>query len=412
MQDATAVLNQISGALDALAVQSIAAIPQDQSFMEIWGWNMPAINRHEFADYLRSPISMIQNIDGRNIEDEDFQVLSLIPPRIAYFQANALPQLPGGNAFHVYLTARSMIDSLTQLLSKYTNLPIDWTEVESNKLLPASQTRRLKQIGKSIDRLTNASVDLDSKITLINDAHATAEALPADLDSLADARKEYDAAMKIMEQNRGKAVAAKEAAEARLAEIDTLKTQAEQLVKNTEAAQAAATMQGLGAAFGNKANSLSYSTWGLGALLALTLGVGACISSSRIDFIHKLMLQPNVSMQLLYINFMLTIASIAGPIWFAWILTKQIGQRFRLSEDYAYKASVAKAYEGYRVEAVRIDPDLEKRLFRSVLDRIDEAPLRHVEAENHGSPWHELISRKIRADNKSPETPKPSGEAE
>lgn len=74
------------------------------------------------------------------------------------------------------------------------------------------------------------------------------------------------------------------------------------------------------------------------------------------------------------------------------LAAKQIGQRFRLAEDYAFKASVAKAYEGYRKEAARIDPQFEARLFGSALTRLDEAPLRLVEIGSHGSPWHELAT--------------------
>jgi hypothetical protein len=51
----------------------------------------------------------------------------------------------------------------------------------------------------------------------------------------------------------------------------------------------------------------------------------------------------------------LSLLSIGAPIWLAWQATKQIGQRFRLSEDYAFKASISRAYEGFRREAARID---------------------------------------------------------
>ncbi|GAB3643065.1 hypothetical protein [Spirosoma arcticum] len=90
----------------------------------------------------------------------------------------------------------------------------------------------------------------------------------------------------------------------------------------------------------------------------------------------------------------LSLLSIGAPLWFAWLSTKQVNQRFRLSEDYAFKASVAKAYEGYRREAARIDPLFEARLFSSALERIEEAPLRLVEDGVHGSPWHEFFSSK------------------
>ncbi|MFX8523854.1 hypothetical protein ABTM10_20480, partial [Acinetobacter baumannii] len=71
---------------------------------------------------------------------------------------------------------------------------------------------------------------------------------------------------------------------------------------------------------------------------------------------------------------------------------KQIGQRFRLAEDYAFKASISRAYEGFRREAARFDKDMEARLLASALTRLDELPLRLVEPTSHGSPWHELAT--------------------
>ena len=88
----------------------------------------------------------------------------------------------------------------------------------------------------------------------------------------------------------------------------------------------------------------------------------------------------------------LSIVSVSAPIWIAWLATKQITKRFQLSEDYAFKASVAKAYEGYRKEAARIDVALEARLFSSALTRLEEAPLRLIDHDSYGSPWHELVA--------------------
>jgi len=75
--------------------------------------------------------------------------------------------------------------------------------------------------------------------------------------------------------------------------------------------------------------------------------------------------------------------------------TKQINQRFKLAEDYAYKASVAKAYEGYKNEACKVsDGEFEKRLFDSALSRLEEAPLRFVKDEDHTTPWTEMLNSK------------------
>lgn len=46
----------------------------------------------------------------------------------------------------------------------------------------------------------------------------------------------------------------------------------------------------------------------------------------------------------------------------------------------------------YRKEAAVLDPEFQATLFRSALTRLDEAPLRLVEAEQHGSPWSELLN--------------------
>lgn len=96
-----------------------------------------------------------------------------------------------------------------------------------------------------------------------------------------------------------------------------------------------------------------------------------------------------MNFNVLWINVTYTALSVSAPVWLAWLLTRQIGQRFRLSEDYSYKASIAKAYEGYRAEAAHIDDELAKRLFSIALDKMGKAPLRLVERDSPGSPASE-----------------------
>ena len=87
-----------------------------------------------------------------------------------------------------------------------------------------------------------------------------------------------------------------------------------------------------------------------------------------------------------------SVLSVGVSVWFAWLSTKQIGQRFRLAEDYAFKASISRAYEGFCREAARFDKDMEAKLLTSALTRLDELPLHLVETDSHGSSWHELAS--------------------
>jgi hypothetical protein len=95
------------------------------------------------------------------------------------------------------------------------------------------------------------------------------------------------------------------------------------------------------------------------------------------------------------VNLVLALFSIGAPVWLAWVATKQVGHRFRLAEDYAFKATVAKAYEGYRREAARYDKEMEARLFASALTRLEQEPLRLVDPETPGSPWHEAVNSPV-----------------
>lgn len=403
MQDATPVLNEISGALDALAAQVIAVIPNDDSLMQIWGWNLPAINRHELAAMLREPVQTIQSISDKMMDDADYALLASYPARIYYIRDQSMPQLPGGSAFHVYTTIVSLLDGLNAILLKYAAPEIDWKKIENEKIIPSAQLRKLKNLALGVDRLSENSAELDAKIKAINEAHSAAEALPTDMEELSEARKAFVGAIDEIAAQKKLVLEAKDAAEAKLKDISGMREDAEKQITNIDAAYSAATTQGLGKAFGDKAKKLTSSTWYLLVALGATLGIGAYISSKRIDFIHQLLLQDKpVSMALLWANVILTMVSVGAPVWFGWILTKQIGQRFRLAEDYDFKASMAKAYEGYRREAVTVDAEQAKRLFALAVDRLSEEPLRHIEKQIHSTPFQEfaawLIAKKVTKD--------------
>lgn len=390
MPDATSVLNEISGALDAMATQAISMIGEDRSFMEMWGWNMPAMNRHEFADLIRSPRELILNIDTTNISDADFQRLQAIPQRIQYVRDQCLPNLPGGNAQNVYVVVESLVQSLRAILERYAEAPLNLQAIEDKKLLPAQQLRTLRRYDAGIQRLGVESEELASKVSAINAAHEVAEALPADLQTLEDARRRYEAAKNELESIAKRAQASE-------ASVDQIKTnlaaadeEARRVVERANAAYSAATTVGLGKAFAERAASLSRSTVFLGVVLVIALAIGATITYFRVQRVQALIAQPNIAFDILWLNVMLTALSVSAPVWLAWLVTRQIGQRFRLAEDYSYKATVARAYEGYRSEAAVIDQELVKKLFAIALDRVGEPPLRLVEKDSPGSPAHEV----------------------
>ena len=123
--------------------------------------------------------------------------------------------------------------------------------------------------------------------------------------------------------------------------------------------------------------------------MLIALVAGAFIGADRVTA-FTLALKNELTAGQAILHTVMSVFSIGGPLWLAWISTQQINQRFKLSEDYSYKATVAKSFTGFSKFAERFDPSTEERLFNSTLDRLDEMPLRLIEGKDYNSPWHEF----------------------
>lgn len=271
--------------------------------------------------------------------------------------------------------------------------PIDWTQIEDQKQIPRNLLRRIRSVDSQLNEIETRTGGLNDKIKLIEEAHAAAEALPTDMESLGDAGKQVAKDAEQVATYRRQSKEHNEQSQAALDELVGRHNEAQKIVDRLEDAYSAATTKGLGESFSERAKKLADSMWVWVGVLVVSLASGAILSLIRLAALKEVLESATPNMGLVWINIMLGVLSIAGPVWLAWVATKQIGQRFRLSEDYAFKASVAKAYEGYRREATRVDERFAKELFGSALARLDEAPLRYVEHESFGSPWHEMASR-------------------
>lgn len=396
MPDATLLLSEIGNNLENLAVQIQQQVGDDRTYGEIWGWNQPAINRNDLASLVRKPQSLIQKMstDDKQVSDAVLAIITPLPARIAWIITNALPNMTGGNAFHCYLVISSLIEMIVDVFETISPKNMDFKDIEKRQLLPAAQIKRLKSVERSIDSIFNSKTTLEEKIKSIEDAHSTAESLPADLKMLEEARSSIRDTLNASQISAAGAENAKTKSEKTLAAIEQAQDQSSKMVAAIEGALGAATTKGLGEEFGKRAETLSKSVLWLFIALAVTLSVGALITYFRISHINEIITDTHYSASLLWAHVVLSFVSIAAPVWFAWLLTKQIGQRFRLSEDYAFKASIAKAYAGYSQEAARVDPQFQKALYETALKRIDEEPLRHVEQDSHGSPFHELLGNR------------------
>jgi hypothetical protein len=381
-------LEAFCAALDSLSVAVRNGWSGDQTFCEAWGWNCPSVTRHDMAFI---PMKLAADIRAAAPTDIGQELLVLIrdyPRRLVHMQGNTVPQFWGGNcgpATAAYIaTLESMRNSLMPLMV--------WQSIPDPKAMPGHIARRLRSLQTEVDQIAPNKEALTSQIREIQLAHAAAESLPLDLQALAEAKEKADQYVKSAESSADKA-ASKYKSLIETADSAAAKhTEAEKLVAQCEDAYRITTTKGLAGAFDQRASRLAWSmsAWVVGLLIAL--GIGSKIGSSRIELLSTALTNPDLHWGAIALHIILSLLSVGAPIWFAWIATKQIGQRFKLAEDYAFKASVAKAYEGYRKEAARIDEAFEARLFNSALTRLEEAPLRLVDHQIHGSPWHEFFA--------------------
>jgi hypothetical protein len=381
-------LESVCNALDDLGKSVSARSTDERNLVEIQGWNNPSITSEELANIPRVLSKQIRNANVGAISKELKEALENVPTKLELVKQHTVVQFFNANAHQAipaYMTTIQWINTLIQPL-------LFWQSIEDPKSMPPMLAKRLCSVKQQLDEIEIDKSDLLSKIKLINDATETAESLPADLLSLKEVRKKVSCLSNQSVKDSEKIEELKTKSIDNESIIDKQIEQANKLINQCEEAYRVTTTKGLASAFEERTNKLSWSMWVWVVGLLISLAVGAFIGTERLKELTTVMSSENPQIGFIIMQSILSVLSLGAPLWFAWIATKQISQRFKLAEDYAFKASVAKAYEGYRKEASRIDSTFEARLFNTALTRLEEAPLRFVDNENHGSPWHELFS--------------------
>ncbi|EZP37486.1 hypothetical protein [Janthinobacterium lividum] len=415
-------IQTICEALDRLADAVVTAFPHqtDQLFSDYWTWQVPSMTRRDLSLVVRSIADDLRLADPESYPDSFKSLILNVPARIAFLQATTLPTAYAGNpqAFPAFLdTLRNIRENLMPA--------VGWTPVPAKASMPVNLVRRVSAAKGRLEELESAIPELAGKVTAINSAHLVAENLEVDLQALAEAKEAIERTAKETDLNSAKVElsasqsatvletmqkraestlddvqrkteAALEEAEKKaksaMDKLEKYEETAQKLIAQCEAAYHITTTKGLAGAFDQRAASLAWSMRGWVAGLAAALIAGSLIGASRLSTLAAVLTEATPNWPAIVSHIVLSVLGVGAPLWFSWLATKQIGQRFRLSEDYAFKASVAKAYEGYRKEAAVLDPEFQATLFRSALTRLDEAPLRLVEAEQHASPWAEILN--------------------
>lgn len=354
------------------------------------------------AGYADIVAGRISRLTKAQLDTDGFGVwLDKVPAQLDQLQFNALNQNQPTQLTNALLLLQ-IIDAAIPVLPQ-REPKVNWEEIKNEKgLLPRDLMTRLRSVDARLKELEPRSNAIDAKIADIENAHAAAEQLPSDLADLSEKKEELArlvkeagalseiivAANNTVTENANDIEALAKSAQVRIDENDG---KVDALLARSEHALRGATSVGLSKSFSARKDALTRTSiyWTAGLVIALASAVG--IGWERVTTLKEV-LNGDKSPTVIIVNAILAILGIGAPVWFAWLATKQIGTTFRLAEDYAFKASVAQAYEGYRSEAITIDEGLRSRLFSSALDRFEEAPIRLVDPTYHSSPLQELLN--------------------
>lgn len=378
------------------SLQSLKKVVEDVATSEtnlsdINGANSPALYPVDFIDMITFIINKIEKYGEVELTEGEINDLDFLPHRIHNLESVIVPQLFGTNSSSA---VSSFIETILFII-QYLDDVFTLERLDNANLLPRNMTRKIKSMEARLNKAAPDIESLESKIKKINDAHIAAENIPVDLEELRSYNKQAVELKDKINKSTFNLGVLEESGRSILEKLEQQNIEAAKYLAMCEEAIRASTSKGLAGAFEIKADKLNKSIqlWVFG--LAGALSAGGYVGFERLKVLSDVLNNSNPNTVVIITQLLLSFFSIGAPLWFAWLSTKQINQRFKLAEDYAFKASVAKAYEGYRNEASKVsNGEFEKRLFDSALSRLEEAPLRFVKDDDHATPWNELLNSK------------------
>ncbi|MCB6182321.1 hypothetical protein LIN78_01965 [Leeia sp. TBRC 13508] len=333
----------------------------------------------EIADQLEDIAPTEQTVSTEALDSITSQINTLLNFKNAGYFTNGNSQQASTS---ILLTIASWKKELAPLLGDVYLKP---------NFLPPKARARLINVNKKIDQIESNYSEIESKLNTINKAHDQAQSLPQDLEDFHTASADLNSLLSETRTQAKTAALLLEDAQSMQNRTKLLQKEAKEALEKANEALRTSVTSGLAASFNNRAEELTKTTrWIAGGLIVLLGGSAYYGHSTLIDVLTKIT-APGITLQQLLMQLIVLAALIGGPIWISWLATLQINHRFRLAEDYAFKASVAMAYEGFRSEAKNVDEELTRQLFGSLLTRFDQEPLRLIEKQSYGSPIHAFM---------------------
>jgi len=267
-------------------------------------------------------------------------------------------------------------------------------EVEKARLAINTANEAIQLVSSKIDELKAV-------------AQATASAMNIELDGAKNIRAVAQAAVEEVNSLKQQMEIERDQVSRLGTQVEAAQTKADEAAKNAEESSAVAnaeakraqeahnlsTTAGLAGAFNQKAQE-SKKRGGLWALaLGLSLVAAAGIGIFRFQSLTEFIVTKPQPLAMAA-EVVLAFLGVGPLVWGAWVATRMVSKSFALTEDYAYKAALSKAYVGFREEAKHLgDPIFEQRLFAAAVTQLDANPVRLLDASHPGSPLQDLLQQ-------------------
>jgi hypothetical protein len=381
------VLVELENAITEVIASVNGHITHDDAFNKVHNWHAPGVSKTDLLGQAESLLPLINTLKESVLSEQQLILLVDYPSRLIALAGNLIPNLPSNPPVAIppyFLTFQTLHRLLESMVPRG----------DQQKLADGVRDagRQLKAVQARLNTIDPRSSKVSEMIAQIESVHQAASQLPEDLESLADARNDIAELLRLSTEDQGKILQTNiDATDVKKQLVDRL-AEAESVLKRCDAAYSAATSVGLAAAFAERSKALNLSMWVWVVFLLASLAFGSIVGGGKLADLNAVLGRESSPGWMIALNILVSLLAIGAPVWFAWLSTKQIGHRFKMAEDYGYKASISQAYEGFRREAARFDKEMEARLLTTAFARLDELPLRLVERETYGSPWHEFAS--------------------
>lgn len=384
-------LQNIATELDQLAVQITGSIPVAQPFgIAHSNWSFPLITSEEIRERVEEIAKDIRDRGKDSLDPTTEARLNDYPRRLVFLRGSTIPNV-WGSAQAGVSAVNETLDGLVRALR-----PALSSDVAQDTSIRLSRLRgQISGLETRLKTLQPRAMPLEEMIRAVEDTYAAANELPSSLEEVQDAKDRVEKVKAEIDAHLVRISNASTQASSSIEDLERLSKQAKEFMDGCETAYRSSVAQGLAAAFLERSKQLNINMWVWVAGLILSLISGIFWGGTKIQALALAAHSSEATSATLVFDGVMAAISVAAPVWFAWLATRQIGITFRLSEDYAYKASVARSYEGYRKEAQSVSDALVSELLTSAIRRVDEQPLRVVEHTSPGSPIHDLSSSPV-----------------